>query len=238
MKKPKVSFVIRTKNEGLWIGKVLKLLLRQTFKDFEIIIVDSGSTDRTLKIVKRFPVRLIQMKPEEFNFSYGLNLGISKARGEYIGIINGHSLPISDTWLEDGLRHFRDPRVVGVTGLLSMNPLAYLWRGFGRFDLLSSRDKPHPTKNMTNTNALIRKKMWRLYPFDERLPGAEDYDWACEMKSRGYRVISDRKFSVYHSHLILGRKPRFFLRPLWRQWVEMINKKKRPGESYTRLKLN
>lgn len=96
MKKPKVSFVIRTLNESFWIEKVLKTLLQQDYNNFEIIIIDSGSKDKTVEIVKRFPVKLIQIKPEEFHYSYALNLGISKAKGDYIAIISGYSIPISD----------------------------------------------------------------------------------------------------------------------------------------------
>ena len=76
-KKLLVSFVIRTKNEEKLIGKVLKSLWDQTYKNFEVIIVDSGSTDKTLEIVKKFPVKLIEIKPKEYNPSYALNLGIT-----------------------------------------------------------------------------------------------------------------------------------------------------------------
>lgn len=234
-KSPKVSFVIRTKNEERFIGKVLKYLYKQTYKDFEVIIVDSRSTDRTLEIVKKFPVRIIRIKPPEFNFSCALNLGISKAKGEIIGIVSGHSIPISDNWLEDGLKNFEDRKVVGVTGHLSVNPLAYLHRSFGRLDFLFLQEKEEKIADMTNTHALIRKKMWRLYPFDESLSGAEDYDWASEMLARGFNVIRDSKFSAYHSHIVLGRLPRRFMTPLWKKWTKAIDKLKRPRKSFSKV---
>jgi rhamnosyltransferase len=56
MEKPVVSFVIRTKNEEKFIGKVLDLLQKQTYQNFEIIIVDSGSTDL---VVQSFPNRQV-----------------------------------------------------------------------------------------------------------------------------------------------------------------------------------
>lgn len=236
MKKPKVSFVIRTKNESRFIGKVLRYLYKQTFKNFEVIIVDSGSTDKTLEIARKFPVKIIEIKTEEFNFSYALNLGILKAGGEIIGIVSGHTIPYSNTWLAGGLKNFRDEKVVGVTGPLSSNPLAYLWRPLG-FSVFDSFQRAEYIPNMTNTHALIRKKMWRLYPFDEKLSGAEDYDWAKEMLARGYNIVRDRKFAAYHSHIVLGRLPRFTLRPLWRKWVGRIDKRKRPRKSYTRIKI-
>ena len=236
-KSPKVSFVIRTKNEERFIGKVLKFLYRQTFKDFEVIVVDSGSPDKTLEIVKNFPVKIIKLKPKDFNFSYALNLGISKAKGEIIGIISGHTIPYADTWLEDGLKNFKDKNVAGITGCSSENPFPYLWRVLGALDFISFNKRIEFTKQMTNTHALIRKNMWELYPFDEELPGAEDYDWASEMMARGYNVIRDYKFRAFHSHIVLGRRPNILRKKMWREWVRAIDKRKRPRKSFSKVKI-
>ncbi|MCH7730133.1 glycosyltransferase [Patescibacteria group bacterium] len=237
MKKPKVSFVIRTKNEARFIGKVLKYLYKQTFQNFEVIIVDSGSTDKTLEIVKKFPVKVIKIKPKDFNFSYSLNLGISKAKGEIIGIISGHTIPISNNWLEGGLKNFKDKNVAGITGCSSENPFPYLWRVLGALDFISFDKRIEFTKRMTNTHALIRKNMWELYPFDEKLPGAEDYDWASEMIARGYNVIRDNKFRAFHSHIVLGRRPNVLRRKMWGEWVRAIDKRKRPRKSFSKVKI-
>ena len=103
MKNPLVSIVIRTKNEAKYLGKVLNLLLKQTFKNFEIIIVDSGSTDQMLEIVKKFPIRLYKISQKDFTYGYSLNYGINKAKGKYICILSGHSIPISNNWLASGV---------------------------------------------------------------------------------------------------------------------------------------
>ena len=238
MKKPRVSFVIRTKDESMWIGKVLKFLMDQTFRDFEIIIVDSGSTDKTLEIVKKFPIRLIQIKPGEFNYSYALNLGISKAKGEYIGIISGHSIPVSDSWLSGGLKNFKDEKVAAVTGYCNLVPVGYFSRRLGRlFFAPHEKEKLNFNPWMTNTNSLVRKDLWEQYPFDEKLPECEDYDWASEMIARGYNVIKDPKFNVFHSHFLLGRPGYFQRLPRWKKICALIDKRKRPRKSYTKLKL-
>jgi len=237
MKKPRVSFVIRTKDESMWVGKVLQFLMDQTFRDFEIIIVDSGSTDKTLEIVKKFPIRLMQIKPEEFNYSYALNLGISKANGKYIGIISGHSIPVSDSWLSDGLKNFKDRKVAAISGNNSSVPVGYFSRSLGRLFFKTYQKKLNFNPWMTNTNSLIRKDLWEQYPFDEKLPECEDYDWASEMIARGYNVIKDPKFNVFHSHFLLGKPGYLARKPRWEKICATIDKRKRPRKSYSKIEM-
>lgn len=238
---PTVSFVIRTFNEQKFIGKVLNYVFEQTFKDFEVIIVDSGSTDKTLEIVKKFPIKLIQIKPEEFGFSYSLNLGISKAKGEYIAIISGHSIPITNTWLEDGLKNFKDKKVAGITGIcISLIPIGYFSRKAGLF--IASRSfkkyKKINTPWLTNTNSIIRKDLWKKYSFDESLPECEDCDWAKEMIARGYRIAKDPKYSVFHSHLLINKQGYIKRWLRWRKVCKRIDKRKRPRKSATKININ
>ena len=53
----KVSIIVRTKNEERWIGHCLKSIYEQNYPSFEVIIVDNKSTDNTLEIAKRFPIK-------------------------------------------------------------------------------------------------------------------------------------------------------------------------------------
>ncbi|OGV89886.1 hypothetical protein A2Z41_00755 [Microgenomates group bacterium RBG_19FT_COMBO_39_10] len=239
-KKSLVSFVIRTKNEEKLISKVLKNLQQQTLKNLEIIIVDSGSTDKTLEIIKKFPVQLIEIKPKEYNPSYALNLGINKAQGKYVGIISGHSLPISKTWLKDGLVEFKDKKVAAVTGYYTENPVGYFSQRAGLLLFkFEKRKREEFCPWLTNTNALIRKDLWQQYPFDEKLSGCEDYDWASEMIARGYNIIKEPRFSVFHSHPFIGR-PGYHQKSVqarWKKICTLINKRKRPHQSFTKIKI-
>jgi len=233
-----VSFVIRTKNEEKLVGKVLKSLYSQTYQNIEVIIIDSGSTDKTLAIVKKFPVRLIKIAPEEYNPGYALNLGILKAKGKYIGIVSGHSVPISKTWLEDALIEFRDPRMAAVTGHYTENPVGYFCCKLGRMVFkLEQRQRQEFCPWMTNTNALIRRDLWQVYPFDEKLSGCEDYDWGSEMITRGYNIIKEPKFSVFHSHQFIGRPGYHQRLSRWKKICARIDKRKRPRKSYMKLKI-
>ena len=57
-----ISIVIPVFNEERYIGKCLNSLENQNFKDFEVIVVDDGSTDRSAEIVKRYSVRLLRQR--------------------------------------------------------------------------------------------------------------------------------------------------------------------------------
>ena len=75
--KPKVSIIIRTKNEERWITSCLKSIYTQTFKNFEIILVDNLSTDNTVKKAKQLGVRKI-IKIQKYLPGKALNVGIKK----------------------------------------------------------------------------------------------------------------------------------------------------------------
>ena len=237
-KPPATSWIIRTYNEQKWLRQVLRALMTQTRQDFDIIVVDSGSTDNTLEIVDEFPVKLIEIPHEDFGYSYALNLGIKESQSKYIGILSGHSVPVSNTWYADGLVNFSDPRVAGVSGnYLALPDGAWDEKlGLWLFALTEGKRKKHFDRNMTNTNSLIRRDRWDEYCFDERLVnGSEDYDWACEMISRGWDMIKDPKFNVYHSHGGLGRPSLRQMRPIWKISNNLIDKRSRPGQSFSKL---
>ncbi len=225
---PKISVVIRTKNEGVLIGKVLKSLHNQTHKNMEIIVVDSESTDKTLQIAKKYKAKVIKVKTKDYTPGYGLNVGINSTKGEYVAIICGHSLPISDEWLFDGLLNFKDKKVATVTGWVNANPIGYINRILGRFPLQLFFQTNNKARKLNKMSMLIRKNLWKKYPFNEKLKSCEDRDWCFEMISKGYKIVKDKKFSVFHSSFFVGKTPSLFK---WVEWIkverEINNKKKR-----------
>ena len=78
------SIIIRTLNEEKHIGNLLSAIEEQDYKNYEIIIVDSGSTDKTLEIAQKFPAKILKIESRDFTFGYSLNLGCKASKGKYL----------------------------------------------------------------------------------------------------------------------------------------------------------
>jgi glycosyltransferase involved in cell wall biosynthesis len=79
----KVSIIVRTRNEVQWISRCLNEIYNQKYKNFEVILVDHQSTDKTISLVKKnFPlVRIIKYNSKVFYPGMALNLGIKFSKG-------------------------------------------------------------------------------------------------------------------------------------------------------------
>jgi glycosyltransferase involved in cell wall biosynthesis len=197
--RPAASIVVRAKNEEALIGRTLDRLQSQTFRDYEIIVVDSGSTDRTLEIARGFPtVRLIEIRPEEFTFGRALNIGCRESRGEFLVFLSAHALPGSDRWLELLLAHFADERVVGVWGAQKRHPIDRRPPRVVRQDFAMFMNDIYFGFN--NSNGAMRKATWEKYPLNEELPGSEDKEWAHRVLSEGYLLVHESEAFVLHRH--------------------------------------
>lgn len=196
-----VSVVIRTKNEGSWIGQCLFAATNQSLVDFEIILVDNESTDHTLEIAHLFDVRVLGISAQDFSHGRALNLGIEAAFGRYVAILSGHCIPRDNYWLAKLLANFQDPSVAGVYGRQEPLPDTNdfdkrdLWTTFGIERRVQRKDY-----FFHNANSMIRRAVWEKHPFNEELNGLEDRMWAKEVLEEGYVIIYEPSASVYHYH--------------------------------------
>lgn len=112
------SIVIPVKNGGELLDRVLEKVFEQKTKyEYEVICVDSGSSDNTIEIVKKYPCRLYQIAPQEFGHGKTRNYGASKGTGEFIVFITQDALPANEYWLENLIDAMKvDDEVVGGFG--------------------------------------------------------------------------------------------------------------------------
>lgn len=200
-KTPPCSVVIRCYNEEKYIGKLLHGISQQNAFEVEIILVDSGSSDGTLAIASRYPIKITTIKPDEFSFGRSLNLGCANATKEFIVIASAHVYPLYKNWLKKLLTPFNNPLVGLVYGRqiggkvtkFSEHQVFAKW-----FPEATNADQNHPFCN--NANAAIRRNLWEKYPYDERLTGLEDLDWAQRIMRAGHKIVYQSQAAVAHIH--------------------------------------
>jgi glycosyltransferase involved in cell wall biosynthesis len=199
---PETSVIIRAYNEATYIGEVLSALEEQSYSDFEIILIDSGSTDGTLQIADSYVDRVVHVPPDEFSFGHACNVGCEKSKGEYCAFISAHAIPADEYWLEPLVKHIRDPNVamcygkqVG-TGPTPFSEARLLQRLFPA----NSRKQEPPDYWANNASSVIKKSLWRQRGFDGELTGHEDVDWAKYFMEQGYAVMYESSSCIHHIH--------------------------------------
>ncbi|MDZ4679289.1 MAG: glycosyltransferase family 2 protein [Saprospiraceae bacterium] len=196
-----VSIIIRCLNEEKHIGRLLSGILEQTVKEVEIIVVDSGSQDATLSIASRFPVNIVQIRPQDFSFGYALNAGCAAASGDVLIFASAHVYPVFNDWIAQMMAPFQNEKVALVYGKqrgnevtkYSEHQIFATW-----FPDSSTQNQRHPFCN--NANCAIRRSLWKDQAFDETLTGLEDLDWAKKIIDKGWQIAYQADATIIHVH--------------------------------------
>jgi glycosyltransferase involved in cell wall biosynthesis len=198
---PKVSIIIRCYNEEKHIGNLLEKIFQQTWLHKEIIIVDSGSTDNTVSIAKKFSVTIVPITPEEFTFGYSLNQGCAVATGDFFIIASAHVIPVRNDWIEQLIKPFENSQVALVYGRQIGNDVTKFSEHqifLKQFPPQSNYDQQIPYCN--NANAAIRKQHWNEHRYNETLSGLEDIEWAKWAHEQQYRIVYNAEATIIHIH--------------------------------------
>jgi len=111
MGKKKISVIIPAYNEEKHIENLLSDLKRQTYKNFEAIVIDDCSTDRTVEIAKKFGIKILASG--KHNLSHSRNLGIKASKGDIIVNLDA-DFRVNKKFLEEIEKTFKDSKVEGV----------------------------------------------------------------------------------------------------------------------------
>ncbi len=197
-----ISIIIRTFNEERWIGKCLNSLQSQTVDDFEVILVDNHSADKTVeKALHSYPDLTI-VEIDDYLPGLALNRGIRQSVGGFFVCLSAHCIPVNEHWLENLRDNFDEyDDVAGVYGrqvpIESSDPIDKrdLIRTFGPEKRVQTQDT-----FFHNANSMVRRDVWEKFPFDEEVTNIEDQIWANEILDNGYKIVYEPDAEVYHHH--------------------------------------
>ncbi len=216
----KVSVVVPTLNAGPGFERLLeKISAQEGDFDREILVVDSGSTDGTDELARRYGGVVHRIRRQEFNHGATRNLGISLARGEYVALTVQDAVPLDERWLAAMVENLeRDERVAGVYGRQIPRPesgaLTRVLVNSLATGSLERREQfvgyPEQYRKMPsrkrrrlaafdNVSSCLRRSVWEKLPFEKTNFG-EDLRWGKMVVEAGYKIVYEPRSAVVHSH--------------------------------------
>lgn len=205
-----ISVVVVVKNGESTLKECLNSIFRQNYSsvNFEVIVVDGGSTDRTVSIVQQYPVRLIVDKGG--TIAHGRNLGIQASSGEYVAFTDS-DCTVEKDWLTSlivELQNNADVIAVGGPNLVSDfdaplgKVIGYMQETFigsgGSPQSYALKDSKY-VYSLANCNAMYRKKVLLEESFDDKLNVGEDCELNYRLTRKGYSFLYLPNAVVWHS---------------------------------------
>lgn len=217
---PKASVVVTTLNAGPGFGELLRRLFSQKADfDYEVLVIDSGSTDATVELARSYGASVHTIDRDEFDHGATRNLGASLSGGRYVAFVVQDALPLDDTWLASMVENLdKDGTVAGVYGRQIPRPdsspltraLMDDWptSGLERREQFAGdpgsfrRMSPATRRTLAtfdNVSSCVRRSLWESFPF-ERTSFGEDLRWGKTVVEAGYKLVYEPRSAVLHSH--------------------------------------
>ena len=194
-REPAVSVIIPTLNGGAEFRACLEAVHRQQLdRPFEVLCIDSGSTDDTLRRCQERGVGLLQIPPGTFNHGLTRNEAISAARGEYVALLTQDAVPVGTDWLHHLVEALDSvPRAAGA---------------YGRQLLRSTTVNPYQRWRLEHWAATraerVIQEITDREAFEARSPleklAVVAFDWSLRVLRAGYAVVYEPRARMLHSH--------------------------------------
>jgi len=216
---PRASIVLLTHNGGPDLDRVLDGVYAQEGVSFEVIAIDTESTDGTLERLQQRPLRLERISKREFSHPGTRNRGVRLARGEIIVFLVQDAIPHHRRWLANLLAPLdENPRVAAAYSRQipreGCNPVEHHDIELGappvrrvkQIDLSDPLLRRDWEKHLgefimfSNVSSCARRQLLVEHPFDESILMCEDQAWCKRILEAGYRVVYEPSSVVMHSH--------------------------------------
>lgn len=202
MSEPLISIVMRSYNEAWALKETLPALAAQNDRDFELIVIDSGSTDGSQDLLRAAkPAHFIQITPQEYNPSRVMNHGMRLAKSDRVLFLNADATPQGSNWLRPLAEALLDEKVAACFSRQIPRPdceavfACDYDRCFG-----PQRESAKWDHFFSMVSSGLRKDVWALRGFREDLQYAEDDEYTRWCKARGYEIHYVPDSVAMHSH--------------------------------------
>jgi rhamnosyltransferase len=202
MNEPAVTIVMRSFNEGWALRDTLPALRAQDHRNWELIVIDSGSTDGSVELIRAAqPRHFIEILPHDYNPSRVMNQGMSLARTDTVIFLNADATPQGTGWLRPLALALQNPGVAAVFGRQIPRPdcaaafAADYERCFGE-----NRESVRWDHFFSMVSSGLRKDIWQQRGFLESMQYSEDDEYTRWCRAQGHRVVYVPESVVMHSH--------------------------------------
>lgn len=220
MSDPRVSILIPTLNGGETLREALSAIAAQEIgSSFEVVAVDSGSTDGTLELLRAQAHRVLHVPARSFDHGETRNLGIEACRGEWVALLVQDAVPADRRWLAELVQPLeQDSRVAGsyarqlpraeasaltramLARWLAARETPRVQEPLGEAELAAlSPAERHERCAFDNVSSCLRRAVWERIPF-RAARIAEDLAWGRQVLLAGHRLAYAPQAAVVHSH--------------------------------------
>lgn len=193
---------MRSFNEAWALRETLPALQQQSLKEWELIVIDSGSTDGSQTLIRAAnPAHFVQITPQEYNPGRVMNHGMHLARAETCIFLNADATPQGCNWLRPLVAALQNPRMAACFGRQLPRPdCAAVYAGDYERCFGPDRESARWNHFFSMVSSGLRKDIWARRGFREDLQYAEDDEYTRWCKSLGYEVAFVAESVVMHSH--------------------------------------
>jgi cellulose synthase/poly-beta-1,6-N-acetylglucosamine synthase-like glycosyltransferase len=195
---PKVSIIVASYNSQDTIEECLKSILAQNYpKDyFEIIVMDGGSKDDTVKIAEKFPIKVLSIP---INCPAAYNYAMKIAAYPILGYIDADA-KVEPNWLKKLTPRLNEPQVAGVSGSIETWNEDNPWAKCIGYELKTRYQRIGKyTKRIATMNLLLKRAVIEdVGGWDENLPSQYDTDLGFRISAKGWKIAYESAALCYH----------------------------------------
>jgi len=205
--RPIATIAILTYQSERTLGRVLEAVFKQEFSNYDVLLIDSGSTDATLEIASHYPCQVVPIPNNVFGHGRTRNYAAHISESEFLVFLTHDSVPQKKTWLSELIRPFPETKVAGVYGRqvprLGANYLDAHFQStlYGDIPVRWTANNWKQGDNLfSDANSAVRRALLIEHPYSDTIIVSEDYEWATRVLRLGYDVVYRPEAAVVHSH--------------------------------------